>query len=164
MYRRTSVAVVVLQLGLLNVSSAYSTMLANAWAAYKVALVKRPILTKSVTAAVIASASDAMTQRIEPKLPAASADTKKARQLTTTDNLSNKGSAVVPFRHNWSRTFTVFMTGLVSRRSFRPFFRELCRCRSVAAKASLFGAFRSLRCFASLRTSNIFPTSSPIAL
>uniref|UniRef100_A0A7S3P882 Uncharacterized protein n=1 Tax=Amphora coffeiformis TaxID=265554 RepID=A0A7S3P882_9STRA len=114
--RRSSVAVILLQLGLLlNASAlAYSASpMSSAWATYKVALVKRPILTKSLTAAVIASASDALTQRyIEPRLPA-SADTTPTKKGTTSSSSKGGLATTVPFRHNWWRTCRVFLTGLL---------------------------------------------------
>jgi protein Mpv17 len=75
--------------------------LERGWVAYKSALSSRPIITKSVTSAVIMSVSDAITQRVEAKL--SQPDSKKKDD--------DSGKAI--FVHNWLRTSHVAITGMV---------------------------------------------------
>jgi hypothetical protein len=63
----------------------------SAWSAYKGLLSARPLLTKSVTSAVLAGVSDSLTQRVESKI--ANDDT--------------------CHRHDWIRTSHILTTGFV---------------------------------------------------
>mmetsp|Transcript_12494 Transcript_12494/g.22657 ORF Transcript_12494/g.22657 Transcript_12494/m.22657 type:complete len:254 (+) Transcript_12494:169-930(+) len=83
--------------------------LETGWIAYKSALSSRPIITKSVTSAVIMSVSDAITQRVETKF--SQPDSKK-KEDDSGKAMEGKTSRSI-FVHNWLRTSHVAITGMV---------------------------------------------------
>jgi len=92
----------------------------GAWEWYKTCLLERPLLTKSTTAAVLSSVSDAMTQTVERRANNSNnnhlgIDGKKNETAVAVICPSSSSSVALKQKeflaHNWVRTIHIFITG-----------------------------------------------------